>query len=226
MPIEMPWIGKVATLVHAWYGGQETGHAIADILFGRVNPSGRLSVTFPKQIEDTPAFLNFGKTDRHIMYGEGLFIGYRYYEKLKRSPLFSFGYGLSYTSFSYHNFSVPAIFEPSEDHVMQISVEVSNDGPYDGAEVVQVYICDLQCSVQRPFRELKAFTKLFLHRGERKECCISLDKCAVSFWSEEHDQWRAEAGEFAVLIGRSADPKDEISRKTFLLERDFYWLGT
>lgn len=221
----MPWIDNVSTLVHAWLGGQETGHAIADILFGRVSPSGRLSVTFPKQIDDTPAFLNFGKTDRHIVYGEGVFVGYRFYEKMNRPALFAFGHGLSYTSFSYSNLQVPASFEPNQHHVMEISVEVENNGSCDGAEVIQVYICDVSCSVQRPLRELKAFDKISLKKNERVKCSLALDKYALSFWSEEHDQWKAEAGEFAVILGRSADLKDEVMRKTFVLEKDFLWSG-
>lgn len=221
----MPWLDEVSTLLHAWLGGQETGNAIADVLCGHVNPSGRLSVTFPKQIEDSPAFLNFGKTDRHIVYGEGVFVGHRYYEKVKRPAMFPFGFGLSFTSFSYSGFEVPPSFPATSDHVMKISVDITNDGEHDGAEVVQVYISDLQCSIQRPVRELKVFDKVYLRKGEKTTCVLSLDKYALSFWSEEHDQWMAEAGEFAVILGRSSDPEEEIMRKNFTLEKSFWWSG-
>ncbi|KPM43168.1 putative beta-glucosidase I [Neonectria ditissima] len=225
MPIEMPWIDSVDTLVMAWYGGQETGHAMADVLFGDVNPSGRLSVTFPKRVEDNPAFLTFGKVDRHIYYGEGVFVGYRYYEMLDLQPLFYFGYGLSYTRFQYSNLKVPSVFEAVEDHRMEISVDVANVGDYDGSEVVQVYVADLECKIQRPKRELKAFAKVKISRGETTRVCLQIDKYALSFWSEEFSQWRAEAGEFAVIIAASSDPGDEIFRATFQLQKTFMWSG-
>ncbi|KAH7153478.1 glycoside hydrolase superfamily [Dactylonectria macrodidyma] len=225
MPIEMPWISHVKTLVHAWLGGQETGHAIVDILFGKVNPSGRLSLTFPERLEDTPAFLNFGKVDRQIVYGEGVFVGYRYYEKLKRPPLFYFGYGLSYTTFQYSDLKVPSIFGATSDYTMEISVAVKNTGVCNGSEVVQVYVSDLNCSLQRPHKELKAFKKISLSRGEQRVCSLKIDKYALSFWSEEFSQWRAEAGDFAVVIARSADPKDEILRGVFTLQETFMWSG-
>jgi beta-glucosidase len=182
-------------------------------------------VTFPFRLEDTPAFLNFGKTDRHIVYGEGVFTGHRYYEKMDRPAMFAFGYGLSYSSFTYSSLEVPRSFGPIPTHVMEITVDVKNAGPFDGAEVIQVYISDLTCSVQRPLRELKAFDKVFLKTGEQKRCTLSLDKYALSFWSEEYDQWMAEAGEFSVILARSADPRDEIVRKTFVLEKTFFWTG-
>ncbi|KAK7408886.1 hypothetical protein QQX98_008947 [Neonectria punicea] len=127
-PITMPWVDQVPTLLHAWFGGQETGHGIADVLFGKVNPSGRLSITFPRRLEDTPTFLTFGKGQRDIMYGEGVFIGYRYYEKLLRRPLFYFGYGLSYTTFTYSNLQVPDSFRLKNDKdSLDVSVEVKED---------------------------------------------------------------------------------------------------
>jgi beta-glucosidase len=226
----MPWIKATNTLVHTWLGGQETGHAIADVLFGDVNPSGRLSVTFPKRLEDTPAFLNFGKVDRHIVYGEGIFVGHRYYEKVNRQPLFYFGYGLSYTSFEYSNLVVPDVVGSNiagvmEDLVFKVSVEVTNVGNLDGSEVIQVYVADLGCSVQRPKKELKAFKKVHLAKGERRTCHVDLDKYALSFWSEEHSQWKAEAGDFAVIIATSADPKNEVLRETFTLTKTFLWSG-
>ncbi|CEL04120.1 hypothetical protein ASPCAL05252 [Aspergillus calidoustus] len=225
MPIEMPWLESVNTLVYAWYGGQEAGRAIADVLWGATSPSGRLSLTFPKRLQDTPAFLNFGKTDRGIVYGEGVFVGYRYYEKLDCPPLFYFGYGLSYTRFKYSNLSVPAVFPSSALGTIGVSVDLENIGPCMGSEVVQIYVSDLACSVQRPRKELKAFDKVSLDKGEKTTCKIVLDKYAVSFWSEEDEQWKAEAGEFAVIVATSADPRDEQLQAVFRIERGFTWGG-
>ncbi|PLB55752.1 hypothetical protein P170DRAFT_443472 [Aspergillus steynii IBT 23096] len=225
MPIEMPWIQKVDTLVYAWYGGQETGHGIADVLWGKVNPAGRLSLTFPRRLEDTPAFLNFGKVDRQIVYGEGVFVGYRYYEKLKCPPLFYFGYGLSYTQFRYSNLIVPEKFPTTGDREIEISVDVENIGQCDGAEVVQAYVSDVECSLQRPRKELKVFQKMHIATGQKLRCHVKLDKYAISFWSEEYSQWRAEAGEFEVIIATSADPKDEVLRGVCCLPETFMWSG-
>ena len=226
MPIQMPWINSASTLVHAWLGGQETGHALADVLFGDANPSGRLSVTFPKRLQDTPAYLNFGKSDRTIVYGEGVFVGHRYYEKVDTRPQFYFGYGLSYTTFEYSNLVLPATFGQYERNCFaEISVDVTNTGSRDGSEVIQVYISDLMSEVQRPARELKAFKKLHLAKGETATCQFTLDKYAVSYWSEEEDQWKAEAGNFAIIVARSADPEDDVLRGVVNLQKTFLWSG-
>jgi beta-glucosidase len=221
----MPWLDQASTLIHAWYGGQETGNALVDILFGKVNPSGRLSLTFPKRLEDTPAFLNFGKNDRKTFYGEGIFVGYRYYEKLDVRPLFYFGFGLSYTTFQYDNLIVPGTFDADPASSIEISVDITNAGDCDGAEVIQVYIADPESSIQRPHKEFKAFQKVELAKGEKKTCHITLDKYALSFWSEEFSQWQAEAGDFVVILAKSADPKDELLRKIFKLPKTFWWSG-
>ncbi|KAF2012731.1 glycoside hydrolase family 3 protein [Aaosphaeria arxii CBS 175.79] len=225
LPVTMPWVSKVNTLLHAWYGGQETGNGIADVLFGKVNPSGRLSVTFPKRLEDTPAFLNFGKTDREVVYGEGVFVGYRYYEKLRTQPLFYFGYGLSYTQFQYSNLVVPDIFEPQPEYKLPILVDVTNIGNCYGSEVIQVYVFDVKCSVQRPRKELKAFHKIGLKRGESRTARLELDRSTLAFWSEEDNKWKAEAGVFQVIISRSADPTAEELVASFELPRSMLWNG-
>ncbi|KAL4736115.1 glycoside hydrolase superfamily [Aspergillus similis] len=223
--IAMPWVDNARTLVHSWLGGQETGHGIIDILFGNVNPSGRLSLTFPRTLEDSPAFLNFGKSDADIVYGEGVFVGYRWYEKTKRAPLFYFGYGLSYTSFQYSNLVVPPAFQPDPQHVMTITVDLTNVGRRAGSEVVQVYIADFECSVQRPKKELKAFAKVYLQPGESRTVQVQLDKYAISFWCQRTRQWVAEAGEFGVVVATSASPNDEVLRRSFHLAESFAWRG-
>ncbi|KAF5019224.1 hypothetical protein F66182_8765 [Fusarium sp. NRRL 66182] len=224
-PIEMPWEPEAATLLHAWFGGQETGHGMADILFGKVNPSGRLSLTFPKSIKHTPAYLTFSKADYDIVYGEGVFIGHRYYEMVDRDPLFYFGHGLSYSTFEYSNLAVPAEFAPSAKHQMQITVDITNKGPFAGAEVIQVYIHDVKSSLQRPIRELKAFTKVLLEVNETKTAELTLDKYSLSFWSQEASQWEAEAGEYVVILASSSSPRNEIARAGFTLPQTFFWKG-
>ncbi|KAF2017999.1 glycoside hydrolase family 3 protein [Aaosphaeria arxii CBS 175.79] len=225
LPITMPWINEARTLVHAWFGGQETGHAMTDVLFGRINPSGRLPITFPVRMEDNPAYLTFGKSDCELYYGEGVFVGYRYYEKLDRPPLFYFGFGLSYTEFEYTNLNVPLEYEPNPDFVMTVSVDVQNVGLSDGAEVVQIYVSDEKSSVIRPKKELKAYRKVSLPAGRKLSVELHIDKYAVSFWCERTSEWIAEAGRFDVIIGRSADPRDEIHRSSFDLSKTFRWSG-
>ncbi|KAI8246327.1 putative beta-glucosidase I [Colletotrichum sp. SAR 10_96] len=226
-PIAMPWIEQATTLVHAWFGGQETGNAMADVLFGKVNPSGRLSVTFPKRIEDTPAFLTFGKGQREIMYGEGVFIGHRYYEKVKTHPLFYFGHGLSYTTFEYSNLQVPkrVRFDNGSTMSFEITVDVHNAGLRNGLETVQVYIQDIETTFDRPRKELKGFTKVWVAKGDTVTAKVTLDKYALSYWNEELEQWLAEKGTFRVIISKSADPEDEMVSAEIELEKDFRWQG-
>ena len=221
----MPWESQANTLVHAWFGGQEVGNGLVDVLTGKVNPAGRLSLTFPKSVKHNPAYLTFGKADRGLMYGEGVFIGHRYYEKVDREALFYFGYGLSYSRFEYSDFAVPSEFKPTASHTMEISVTLKNLGPHDGSEVVQVYVQDPESSVQRPLRELKAFRKERLAVGESKIVKLTLDKYSLSFWSEEVGQWKAEAGEFVVILATSSNPKDEVARRSFQLSESFFWTG-
>jgi beta-glucosidase len=196
-----------------------------DVLFGKVNPSGRLSVTFPKRLEDTPAFLSFGKQDKQLYYGEGVFIGHRYYEKLKTSPLFYFGYGLSYTTFAYRDLKVPRIVDLAKAPTFDVSVTLQNTGTRDGAETVQVYVADLESSVQRPVKELKGYQKVYVAVGETVDVLVTLDKYALSFWSQDHERWLAEKGAFEIVVATSADPEDEVLRRRFELVDDYLWSG-
>ena len=223
----MPWLKDVSTLIHAWFGGQETGNAIADVLFGRHNPTGRLSITFPHRVEDTPSFLSYGKGVREMYYGEGVFIGYKYYEKLRNQPLFYFGYGLSYATFRYDNLQAPDVLDLSghEDQTFTVSVEVTNTGSFDGHEIVQVYVSDVECNALRPRKELKGFSKLWLAKGETVTANIQLDKYALSHWNEEKSMWHAEQGMFQIIISRSADPRDEVLESEIELQQDLYWTG-
>lgn len=225
LPIEMPWESQAATQLHAWFGGQETGHGMSDVLFGKVNPSGRLSLTFPKSVKHTPAYLTFSKADYDIVYGEGVFIGHRYYEMVDREPLFYFGHGLSYSKFEYSGLAVPKEFTSAVDHEMRVTVDIKNTGPYSGAEVVQLYIRQENSSLQRPLRELKGFTKVYLEVGETKNVELTLDKYSLSFWSQEASKWKAEEGQYTVILASSSNPRDEIARESFVLQKTFFWKG-
>lgn len=199
-PVHMPWLDRVAAVVQAWYLGQETGNAIADVLFGIVNPSGRLPTSFPKRLQDSPAYINFPGENDHLRYGEGLFVGYRYYDARDVAPLFPFGYGLSYTTFEYSNLKVTL----AADGTVQVSVDVTNSGQRAGQEVAQVYVRDPESRLVRPPKELKGFAKVTLAPGETKTVSVTLDLDAFAYYDPAGDGWTVEAGEFEILVGASA----------------------
>ena len=202
-PLNMSWLCNAAAVVQAWYLGQETGNAIADVLFGDVNPSGKLSTTFPKRLQDNPAYLNYPGENGQVLYGEGLFVGYRYYDKRDIAPLFPFGYGLSYTTFAYRNLqlSKPKF---SAGETIGFSVDVENTGSRAGKEIVQVYVRDTQSRLVRPEKELQAFAKVMLEPGETKTVEFTLDQEALSYYDPASKRWVAESGEFQVLVGSSS----------------------
>ena len=202
-PITMPWLDKVAAVVQAWYPGQECGNAIADVLFGDVTPSGKLPQTFPVRLEDNPAYLNFPGENGKVYYGEGLFVGYRYYDKKRIAPLFPFGFGLSYTTFDYDALRLSAR-EISPDDTLEVSIDVTNTGQRAGKEVVQVYVRDITSRLHRPHKELKAFAKVHLEPGECKTVTLALDRDALAYYDDLAHTWVAEAGEFEVLVGSSS----------------------
>ncbi|KAL4885969.1 putative beta-glucosidase K [Aspergillus karnatakaensis] len=193
----LPWADKVKTHLHAWFGGNETGNGIADVLFGDVNPSGKLPVSFPRRLEDTPTFLNFGSERGKVVYGEGVYVGYRYYEKVGRNVLYQFGHGLSYTTFSFTDLNITET---------STSLQVTNTGLCPGAETVQLYIAPDKstCSISRPEKELKGFTKVFLEPGETKHVEIPFDRFSTAFWDEEVSGWVSEQGRYRVLVGSSS----------------------
>ena len=203
-PVAMgQWIDQVPSVVEAWFPGQECGNAIADILFGDVNPSGKLPTTFPKRLEDNPAYINYPGENGKVLYGEGIFVGYRYYDKKKIEPLFPFGHGLSYTSFEYSDLEIGSTEYEAEDSI-EITVDVKNTGKQEGKEVVQLYVRDVESSLVRPEKELKAFKKVALRPGETKTVHFTLGKDALSFYDPQQKQWIAEAGEFEIMIGSSS----------------------
>jgi beta-glucosidase len=197
------WIDPVAAVLEAWMMGQAGGGAIADVLFGKVNPSGKLGETFPLKLADTPAHLNFPGGNGEVRYGEGLFIGYRYYDAKAMPVQFPFGYGGSYTTFGY---SAPHVSATTFRDVggLSVSVEVSNTGQVAGKEIVQVYVHDRKSGLVRPPKELKGFAKVELKPGETKTVTILLDFRAFAYYHPAYQQWITEDGEFDILIGASA----------------------
>ena len=189
------WVGKVPALVAAWYPGQEGGHAIADILFGDANPSGKLPMTFPKEWKDSPAYGHYPGENGTVDYAEGIYVGYRHFDKHNIEPLFPFGHGLSYTTFAYSDLKV----SPHE-----VSLALRNTGSREGAEVVQLYLGDSHSSVDRPVKELKGFRRVVLKPGETKTVTFGLDKSALSYYSTAKKDWVAEPGTFEVLVGASS----------------------
>ncbi len=203
-PLAMdPWLKKVPAVVEALFPGQECGNAIASVLFGNVNPSGRLPDTFPRRYEDNPAFAHYPGANGKVHYKEGIFVGYRHYDAKKIDPLFCFGHGLSYTSFEYGNLRVsPARAEAGKK--VNVSIDIKNTGKAAGKEVVQLYVSDVKSSLPRPPKELKAFQKVSLLSGETKTVEFTLDREAFSFYNPALKQWVAEPGDFEILVGSSS----------------------
>ncbi len=197
------WLGGAAAVLEAWMMGQAGGSAIADVLFGDVNPSGKLAETFPLRLADTPAYINYPGENGKVRYGEGLFIGYRYYDVREQPVLFPFGHGLSYTTFGY---AAPRVSSETFRDVdgLTVSVDVTNTGPVAGKEVVQIYVRDHKASLVRPVKELKGFAKVALEPGETKTVTVTLDFRAFAFYHPAYKRWVAEDGEFDILIGASA----------------------
>ncbi|WP_028121551.1 glycoside hydrolase family 3 C-terminal domain-containing protein [Epilithonimonas tenax] len=218
--VAMPWINDVPAIVESWYLGSEAGHSLAAILAGDANPSGKLPFSFPVKLEDNAAHklgeypgnkeelaAGKGKDQKNpinITYNEGIFVGYRWHDTKKIKPLFSFGHGLSYTTFDFGKAKADKNTMSQEDQIT-FTFTVKNTGKKAGAEVAQLYISDLKSSVPRPSKELKGFEKVFLNPGEEKQVSITVDKAALSFFDADKHAWVAEPGDFEALIGNSSD---------------------
>ncbi len=208
--VAMPWAGKVAAIVQGWYLGSEAGTSLAAVLMGDVNPSGKLPFTFPARLEDVPAH-SLGqysavrsKDVTTVQYNEGIFVGYRWTDRQKKiQPLFSFGHGLSYTTFEYGK-PVVDKREMKADEQLTVTVPVKNTGSCEGKEVVQLYIRDKKSSVERPVKELKGFCKVSLKPGEEKEVSFTIDRSALSYFDAGSHQWMAEPGAFEAIVAASA----------------------
>lgn len=215
--VAMPWINQVAAVVQGWFLGSESGNALAEVLMGDVNPSGKITFTFPVKLEDNGAHAlgAFPGTKTEVTYKEGIFVGYRWAEAHKIKPLFPFGHGLSYTTFKYGKALADKKAMTASDKI-SFTVNVKNAGSREGAEVVQLYIRDLKCSVPRPVKELKGFEKVYLKPGEEKKVTFTIDKSALSFFDADKHEWVAEPGDFEALIGASSS--DIRSKVLFTLD--------
>ena len=210
--IAMPWVKEVPAIVQAWYLGSEAGSAIASVLTGDVNPSGKLPFTFPASLQDVGAHKlgeypgtprNDGSPIVDQKYNEGIFVGYRWVDKEKTKPLFSFGHGLSYTTFAYGK-AIADKKVMGQDETLTITLPVTNTGSREGSEVIQLYISDLQSSLPRPVKELKGFSKVKLAPGETREVTFTIGKEALSFFDDTRHEWVAEPGKFEAWIGASS----------------------
>jgi beta-glucosidase len=212
-PVEMPWVRSAPAILQAWYPGQEAGNAIADVLFGDAEPGGRLPQTFPVRWKDNPTWSNdpeiYPGVDGKVRYAEGVFIGYRHYLRHGIETLFPFGHGLSYASFEMSGLAADA-----EGAGASVRVTVGNTGSRAGSTVVQLYVGDVEASVERPARELKAFAKVFLEPGETRQLTFELDARAFAFFDVDDRLWRVEAGEFEICAGFSSADIRETSRIT------------
>jgi beta-glucosidase len=212
------WIDSVPGVINVWYPGQEGGTALAQMLFGEFSPSGKLPATFERRWQDNPAFGSYYPEpgQKRVAYKEGIFVGYRHFDRSNTKPMFPFGYGLSYTRFAYSNLAIsPATADGGA--LARVTFEVKNVGSREGAEVAQLYVGDSHASVPRPVKELKGFAKVSLKPGESRKVTITLDRRAFSYYDVNRKKWTAEPGEFAVLVGGSS--ADIALKGTFTLKQ-------
>ncbi len=206
-PVEMPWIGCVKAVLEAYLGGQAVGGAVANVLFGKVNPSGHLPETFPLRLQDTPCYLTYGGENDRSEYTEGVFVGYRYYISREMSVLFPFGHGLSYTTFEYSNLKIENSMKKihvRESDKVKVTVDVSNTGSRAGKDVVQLYVSAKDSKAIRPVRELRGFEKVELQPGETKTVSFELDSRAFAYWNRDISDWYVETGAYEIQIGKNA----------------------
>jgi len=225
--ITMPWADQVPALIHSWYLGNVSGDAIADVLTGKVNPSGRLSLTFPKRLEDVSSHGHFHSSHGKVRYAEDLFVGYKHYHHRDISPQFHFGHGLSYTTFEYSNLNLSKPVMTNGDVKLTATLTVKNTGSIPGTEVVQLYLTlPTTSELTHPPLALRAFSKVKdLAPGHSVEVSLGLDKYAVSYWEERIARWVVEKGEYKVKVGRSSAPEDLTLTATFVIEKVFEWNG-
>ncbi|KAK1729300.1 hypothetical protein CaCOL14_002578 [Colletotrichum acutatum] len=245
-PVSMPWIDQAGAVLHAWFGGNESGNGIADVLFGEVNPAGKLPLTMPRRVQDNPAALSFRSDNGRCLYSEDVYVGYRWYDTLDIEPLFPFGHGLSYTTFEVSDLEVSDTSAQTNGHAngnntitiqeadnLTVRVKVGNTGSRAGSEVVQVYVTPAartpltsttRDTITRPKKEMKGFAKVTLEAGASATAEICLDVLrATSYWSEMEDCWRSDAGSYGILVGTSS--RGEFLEKTVKVEKSRTWRG-
>jgi beta-glucosidase len=202
-PVEMPWEAQVDAILEGYLGGQAGAGAIADIIYGEVNPSGKLAETFPQRLEDNPFHVYFPGGPDTVEYRESIYVGYRYFDTAGKPVLYPFGHGLSYTSFEYRDLQISQAMMP-ESGGMAVSLRVKNTGNRAGQEIVQLYVRDVEASVFRPAKELKGFEKVALEPGEEKQVRFELGSRAFAFYHPGVKDWQVEAGAFEILVGASS----------------------
>lgn len=203
-PVAMPFVGKVNAILEAYLGGEGAGEAIADLLYGKANPCGKLAETFPQYLEHNPSYGNFAEGGLRSYHTEGIYVGYRWYEKHNIPPLFPFGFGLSYTTFRYDTIELSKS-EIDENEELTVTVTLSNTGAMDGKEAVQLYVGENAPLVSRPVKELKAFRKVFIKAGESAQVQFTLDRRCFAYWDDEIHDWRVDSGKFTIYVGGSSD---------------------
>ena len=201
--IRMPWANKVPAILNMFLTGQAGGSAVCDVMFGDVNPCGKLSETYPLALEDNSSNNYFPGTPVSVEYREGVYVGYKYYDTANKEVAFPFGFGLSYTTFEYSDIKVSADSIKDTD-TLTVSFKIKNTGAVDGAEIAQVYVNDVESTIYRPVKELRGFKKVFLKAGEEKEVSITLDKRAFAYYNVNLGDWHVESGEFKILVGASS----------------------
>jgi beta-glucosidase len=205
----MPWLAKVPAILEAWYPGEEDGNAVADVLFGDVDPSGKLPITFPARLEDVPANTpeQYPGVNGVVRYSEGIFVGYRHYDQMKITPLFPFGFGLSYASFEYANLTVPSSpigFSGEPPDTIPVDLDVRNTGAVSGAEVAQLYVGMPSNAVAQPPKQLKGFQKVTLKPGESRHLRFRLDAQSLSYWDVQSHLWKVAPGRYRIMVGSSS----------------------
>jgi len=227
--VEMPWADEVPAILQAWYAGNSAGDALADVLTGAVNPSAKLSLTFPRALTDVPSHGNFGNSLGPIRYAEGLWVGYKHYIDRNIEPLWAFGYGLSYTTFEYSDLKVSSTkmsVTDAKNVKIELSVTVANTGTKVGSEVIQVYLSPPAQSQldPSPTRVLKGFVRVKdLHPGTKQVTHVVLDKYAFSLWDEAKNTWLVASGTRKVLVAASS--VDMRLQSEIMVESDVYWSG-
>lgn len=202
-PVEMPWISKVSAVLESYLGGEAVGEVQRDILFGKVNPSGKLAESFPIRLQDNPSYLSYHVKKGKVHYQEEVFVGYRYYDSKEMEVLFPFGHGLSYTAFKYSNLKLDRE-RMTDEETLNVAVDIKNTGKTAGKEIVQLYVSPADCDVIRPAKELKGFEKVSLEPGEQKTVRFALDKRAFAYWAADKSDWRVSEGIYGILIGASS----------------------
>jgi beta-glucosidase len=195
----MPWLKRVPAMIQTWFAGQEFGNALMDLITGKANPSGKLPLTFPHRLEDTPAYTSYPGEFGKVQYGEGVFVGYRWYDTRDIEPLLPFGFGLSYTTFD-----ISDLATDDADEIFTVRCTVTNTGEKTGQETVQVYVRPIDKAVARPEKELKGFAKVNLKPGASKTLSIDLDSEAFSHWDIDAAAWRSAKGRYEIIVGNSS----------------------